>query len=467
MKVVVFDISALRADHLGCYGYARPISPAIDQLARSGARWEHAFTTDVTNAGTRAAFLSGRCGAETGVVTDGQITDTILGHTPISTFGRAAPRPLLQELLTAQGITTAAISPVGRLPARWFYHGWCEVHDRWAERAPAEVSARDVTAVALAWLAAHAQDDFFLYLTYCDLCARFDAPLSAEAATYWHALAACGEPEHPSEAAFAAHYQLHAAFAPRTHQAPTRTAIWKLVHDYNARLRALDDAVAAVLQQLETLGIAEHTAVLLFSDHGLLFGEAGCYGGHISTHYHCARIPLILRVPGVVPPDTVVRTPCAITDIFPTLCWLLGIEPPVGVEGVSLFTQLEQTAQEPRVIVCSHGQFTAQRAVIIDGWKLNRTWHAGFWEFADTELYHIASDPSESTNCAATEPERVMRLQRALREWQAQHVASQADPLARVACDEPPGFLQYGHELRSRVRRGELSPPPAYRGRWV
>lgn len=463
----MFDIGALRADHLGCYGYKHPISPAIDALAASGARWEYAFTTDVTNAGSRAALLSGRCGSETGIVTDGLITDVVLGHTPVSVHGRAAPRPMLHELLAAHGIRTAAISPVGRLPARWFYHGWCECYDPWVEREPAEVSARDVNAIALPWLAAHYRENFFLYLTYPDLYAPFDAPLSQEAASYRRTVAEWGEPALPSEAEFARHYELHAAFSPRMHRTATRDHIAQFIHDYNARLRALDDAIGAVLAELERLAIAETTAVLLFSDHGIMFGEAGCYGGHISTHYCCARVPLILRVPQAITPGTIVTTPCALTDIFPTVCALAHIERPVGIEGISLFDQLEKPSAAPRPIVCSHAQFTVQRAVIMDGWKLNRTWHAGFWDFDDTALYHLATDPREQINHAAHEPDRVLALQRVLREWQARHVATQADPLARVACEEPPGFLQYGHLLRTRVRRGELTPPPAYRGRWV
>ncbi len=466
MKLVVFDISALRADHLGCYGHQRPVSPAMDELARSGVRWEHAYTSDATKAGARAALLSGRCGAETGIVTDGGLADIISGHTPVSMHGLSAPRPLLPELLSAHGVHTAAISPFGRQPARWFYHGWREVLDPWCEREPCEVSARDVNALALPWLTQHAQDDFLLYLTYYDLCSRFDAPLSEAAAAYWHALAACGDPAHPDEETFAAHAHLHAAFAPRIHQAPSRTAVWKLVHDYNARIRAVDDCVAALLRHLCAIGIEEHTAVLLTSDHGVLFGECGCYGGHISAHHQCARVPLIIRAPGVTP-GTVCTTPCTMPDSMPSICALFGIEPPAGIHGISLFTQLDDPRAAHPAIVCGHGQYTAQRAVIMDGWKLNRTWHSGFWEFDDAELYHVASDPHERDNRAAAEPERVRALQRVLRDWLARHVADQADPLARVACEEPPGFLHFGQTLRARVRSGELTPPPAYRGRWA
>lgn len=39
MRVIYFDIDSLRPDHLGCYGYDRPTSPAIDTIAQEGMRF--------------------------------------------------------------------------------------------------------------------------------------------------------------------------------------------------------------------------------------------------------------------------------------------------------------------------------------------------------------------------------------------------------------------------------------------
>ena len=39
----LFTIDTLRADHLGCYGYEKATSPAIDELARQGFRFDWAF----------------------------------------------------------------------------------------------------------------------------------------------------------------------------------------------------------------------------------------------------------------------------------------------------------------------------------------------------------------------------------------------------------------------------------------
>src|SRR3972149_8626805 len=42
-NIVLITIDTLRADHLGSYGYPRPSSPSIDQLAESGVVFERAL----------------------------------------------------------------------------------------------------------------------------------------------------------------------------------------------------------------------------------------------------------------------------------------------------------------------------------------------------------------------------------------------------------------------------------------
>ena len=38
MRVLMFDIDTLRADHMGCYGYGRDTTPMIDEIAKEGVR---------------------------------------------------------------------------------------------------------------------------------------------------------------------------------------------------------------------------------------------------------------------------------------------------------------------------------------------------------------------------------------------------------------------------------------------
>ena len=38
MRVLLFDIDTLRADHMGCYGYGRNTTPVMDEIAKEGVR---------------------------------------------------------------------------------------------------------------------------------------------------------------------------------------------------------------------------------------------------------------------------------------------------------------------------------------------------------------------------------------------------------------------------------------------
>ena len=43
MKVILFDIDTLRADHMGCYGYGRNTTPVMDQIAKEGVCFERYY----------------------------------------------------------------------------------------------------------------------------------------------------------------------------------------------------------------------------------------------------------------------------------------------------------------------------------------------------------------------------------------------------------------------------------------
>lgn len=59
-NIMVIVVDTLRADHLSSYGYVRPTSPNIDNLARQGVLFESAFSTAPWTAPAHASLLTGR-----------------------------------------------------------------------------------------------------------------------------------------------------------------------------------------------------------------------------------------------------------------------------------------------------------------------------------------------------------------------------------------------------------------------
>lgn len=59
-NVLLISIDTLRKDHLGCYGYSRPTSPNIDQLANAGVVFDNMISTSTWTLPAHASMLTGR-----------------------------------------------------------------------------------------------------------------------------------------------------------------------------------------------------------------------------------------------------------------------------------------------------------------------------------------------------------------------------------------------------------------------
>ena len=102
-NVLLYVIDTLRADHLGCYGYARATSPHIDALAASGIRFEHAVAQASWTTPATASIMTGRYPFAHGATTLGE--------------GIWPDVPTLGELLHGAGYRTAAFVTTGTSPA--------------------------------------------------------------------------------------------------------------------------------------------------------------------------------------------------------------------------------------------------------------------------------------------------------------------------------------------------------------
>jgi hypothetical protein len=128
LRIVYFDIDSLRPDHLGCYGYGRPTSPAIDEIAAQGMRFDRYYCADSPCMPSRHGWISGRFGINNGVVTHGgpasklQILEQRYG-------GPDERNQLVQRKLRQHGYDTVCFSNFPtRHCATWFGLGWSEFH---------------------------------------------------------------------------------------------------------------------------------------------------------------------------------------------------------------------------------------------------------------------------------------------------------------------------------------------------
>ncbi len=106
--------------------------------------------------------------------------------------------------------------------------------------------------------------------------------------------------------------------------------------NYLGMLRLIDDQFGRLVEGLDRRGLSENTLVIFMSDHGDFAGEYGLIRKGVGLSEPLIHIPLAMRGPGVSAHGRIDNAFVNTVDILPTICDLLGVEIPFGVQGKSL-----------------------------------------------------------------------------------------------------------------------------------
>lgn len=215
---------------------------------------------------------------------------------------------------------------------------------------------------------------------------------------------------------------------------------------YGDFVMQVDWTVGRILEQIDSLGVADRTLVLFSSDNGsFMFRRDPDAGGpdHVEdpgiqayypAHHRAShvfrgtktdiwegghRVPFLVRWPGRVEAGSSCAVPVCLTDVLATCADVAGvaIEEDTGEDSFSLLPYLEgRDPSMPRAPVVHHssnGTFALR-----DGdWKLILGSGSGgrgeprSKPFSEPyQLYHMKSDPSEQTDLAGEHPEIVAAL---------------------------------------------------------
>lgn len=207
-------------------------------------------------------------------------------------------------------------------------------------------------------------------------------------------------------------------------------------HGYMASTSYVDKLTGDVLDELERLGLAGNTIVVIWGDHGWHLGEHNFWGKHNTTHLSL-RMPLIVKVPGKQAGST--QALVEAIDMFPTLCTLAGIDVPVTVQGRSFATLLDDPGQSFRDV--AYSRFGSGDAVVTE--RFNYTSYNG----GKAEMLHDHKhDPQENENVAGKPEykETVLRMRALLKQkkqqaagWNAEKTAVQPSSTQRK---QAPGY---------------------------
>ncbi len=186
---------------------------------------------------------------------------------------------------------------------------------------------------------------------------------------------------------------------------------------YDATIAELDELLRDLLAALTAAGHLENTMVVLTSDHGEHLGEHHLLDHQYSVYDALVRVPLVVHAPSHLSPGRDPR-PVMSFDVFPTVLTLAGIDNPVAAtsHAVSL---LDPKSRRPRLSEYTAPFETAFRTVR----ERHPEWQSEPWETAlsaltydqhklirraadgGTEIYHLPSDPDETTDLSVSQPE--------------------------------------------------------------
>ena len=187
--------------------------------------------------------------------------------------------------------------------------------------------------------------------------------------------------------------------------------------DYVRMVERADEGVGKILAALDRLGLAANTLVIFTNDNG---GEWLSRNDPFSNRKSSVweggiRVPMILRWPGKLPAATTSNQVAITMDLTATILAATRSAVPRAhrLEGIDLIPVLAGTAPAvPRELFWRvPGGGKPQTAVRSGQWKLLR-------EPERAMLFDLAADPGERHDLAATHPDIVRRLQRALDAWE-------------------------------------------------
>jgi arylsulfatase A-like enzyme len=308
--VILISIDTLRADRLGCYGSPAPTSPAIDRFREQSVLFEWAIAQAPSTLPSHATMLT-----------------SLLPEHHGAFFARRAPLPTsiptLATVLEAAGYRTAAFTGGGQIAPEFGLDRGFEIYG--VNQGGADFQA--AVEAGLEWLARDHRRPSFLFLHTYEVHHPY-------------------EPEPELLAIFDDGYD--GFLAPhvskedlerinRGETAIGRRDLDHIIAAYDAEIRSVDEAFAALVAGLEELGLDDDALIVFTSDHGEELGEHGVVGWHSHTLYdELLRVPLVIRFPGGRYAGSTVDAQVRLLDLAPTVLGAAGVDEPEGFEGVDL-----------------------------------------------------------------------------------------------------------------------------------
>ena len=205
---------------------------------------------------------------------------------------------------------------------------------------------------------------------------------------------------------------------------------------YAGMIKSIDDSLGNIVKQLDALNLSDNTIIVFTSDNGGESTKTTAYGGKATSNLPLKagkcwlyeggiRVPLVVKWPGKIAPNSVSNHSVAGTDHYPTLLNLASLTEQASqhLDGQSYANTLLNKSQTPRPAMFWHFRTQGHLARVCgtpSGTVINDGKHKliNWYDSGNIELYNVNKDFGETNNIADKKPKVTQRLMTELQAWQ-------------------------------------------------
>ena len=405
--VLVLMCDQMQAHRMGCAGDPHVRTPFLDRLAREGVRFTHMISAHGQCVPSRASFVTGLPPHECGVVINYGFYDhqNRLAPSRQRTIGRSFRDAGYRTAYFGKCHFGVPLESLGYDEGEDYDAR--RVEDEEADRrgigAVPQSLRRDYAAAqdTVSWLRDFEDDGRPLFLTFStnmphppffhdpEYAGNYEADVLPLPASYY-------EDTFEGKPAFQKEH------ADGDHSAGDEAQARNELAQYLSMIEAMDSHFAAIVSELERLGMWEDTIVLFVADHGDMMGAHGMSKKGTLPYDELYRVPCIFKLPaGQTSTRAVIDDVVSSVQLAASLTKLAGLpDEPTFAHGDLCDAFKRDQAMGDEVAFFEHyGAYWGLHpfyGVRTTDWK----WIRYFGDDACEEMYHLASDPHELKNVA-------------------------------------------------------------------
>ncbi|MCX6567257.1 MAG: sulfatase [Candidatus Aminicenantes bacterium] len=392
LNVILISVDTLRADHVGTYGYDRPVTPRIDALATDGVVFENAYSTAPWTLPAHVSMLTGL---------------NCVRHRVYTENDRMDPRTTtLAEIMRERGYATRAIvASGGFISARFGFSKGFEEYRMDTGDLSNETQASKAGQDAVQWIEQNTDRSFFLFLHTYQVHSPYKSPepyrsMFLRKDARWKKFDIIGDLGGRE-----------GIFTPLSES--ERANVIAL---YDAGIRYTDETlIQPVVDALRRHKLYDRTMIIVTSDHGEEFYDHGGWSHAHTVYDELIRVPLIIKMPRSEFRGRRYSSIVRLIDLMPTVLDVAGIPfKELSLNGDSIRPVLREKETSDRVFLAELAENILdnqipRRLALNDGRNkviLNQPFSQEQMKFFIVKpspipplaLYNLTRDPAEKTN---------------------------------------------------------------------